>query len=62
MAIGSILRSFGKCRGHLVHFMAFWYIFPHIGMLSQEKSGSPESQLFSLLHRRTHRGDFRSCD
>jgi hypothetical protein len=38
--------NFGKIwrvllRKMLVHFMAIWYIFPHFGMLYQEKSGNP---------------------
>jgi hypothetical protein len=27
--------------GHLVHFVAIWYILPRFGMLYREKSGNP---------------------
>jgi hypothetical protein len=26
----------------LVYFMVIWFIFPHFGMLHQEKSGNPD--------------------
>jgi hypothetical protein len=28
-------------NGHLVYFVVIWYIFPHFGILDQEKSGNP---------------------
>jgi hypothetical protein len=31
----------GTFYGHLVYFVALWYIFPRVGKLYQEKSGSP---------------------
>jgi hypothetical protein len=45
MSIWSILCPFGIFWGHLVYFVVIWYILPHLGMLSQEKSGSPGSKL-----------------
>jgi hypothetical protein len=44
----SILRPFGTFSGHIVHFLAFWYIFPHFGMLYQEKSGNPDSNTYQV--------------
>jgi hypothetical protein len=44
MAIGNILWSFGIFYGHLVYFMAIWYIFPRFGILRQEKSGNLAEQ------------------
>jgi hypothetical protein len=41
MAIWSVLRSLGIFCGHLVYFMAIWYLF-RFGMLYQEKSGNPD--------------------
>jgi hypothetical protein len=41
MEIWSILRPFEISSGHLIYFMAIWYIFSHFGMLQQEKSGNP---------------------
>jgi hypothetical protein len=38
----SILGSKGIFYGNLVHFVVFWYIFSRLGMLYQEKSGSPD--------------------
>jgi hypothetical protein len=31
--------------GPLLYFMDFWYIFPRFGILYQEKSGNPASQI-----------------
>jgi hypothetical protein len=39
--IWSILRPFDIFYGHLVCFLVIWYIFPHFGILYQEKSGNP---------------------
>jgi hypothetical protein len=36
-----ILRPFDIVCGNLVYFMPIWYIFLHLGMLNQEKSGNP---------------------
>jgi hypothetical protein len=36
-----ILRTFDIFYGHLVNFVVIWYIFPHFGILYQEKSGNP---------------------
>jgi hypothetical protein len=41
LVIWSISRSFGTFCGHLVNFIAIWYIFPRFGILYQEKSGNP---------------------
>jgi hypothetical protein len=48
----------GIFNGHLVYFMAIWYIFPRFGLWYQEKSGNPayDRELLmktrsSLLHR-----------
>jgi hypothetical protein len=38
--------------GHLVYFMVIWYIcwsFSRFGMLFQEKSGNPDSNLYAML-------------
>jgi hypothetical protein len=40
--IGNILRLFDIFCGHLVYFVAIWYIFPCFGMFYQEKSGNPD--------------------
>jgi hypothetical protein len=51
----SILRPFGK-------LVPIWYIFPHFGMLSQEKSGNPGlngiyfTRVQELLNTRKKRG------
>jgi hypothetical protein len=45
MAIFYILRPIGNFRGHLVHFVVIWYIFSRFGMLYQEKSGNPGSNV-----------------
>jgi hypothetical protein len=46
--LGKYWRTFawshGKCWYLLcpfVHFVVIWYIFPHFGILFQEKSGNP---------------------
>jgi hypothetical protein len=52
-----ILWTFGLFKvfeifyGHLVYFVVIWYIFPRVGILYQEISGSPavESQNVFLL-------------
>jgi hypothetical protein len=57
MVIWNILQSFGVFYGHVVYFMAIWYIlwpfgnavviwyiFPRFGMLCQEKSGNPSGK------------------
>jgi hypothetical protein len=45
-----LLWPFGIHCGHLLHFMAIWYMYiccgrllyyPHIGIFNQEKSGNP---------------------
>jgi hypothetical protein len=41
MASWSISWQFGTVYGHLVYFMANWYIFHRFGMLHQERSGNP---------------------
>jgi hypothetical protein len=41
MAILVLLSPFGVFDLCLVHFVVFWYIFSHFGMLEQEKSGNP---------------------
>jgi hypothetical protein len=40
MTIWSILRPLEILYGHLVYFVVIWYIFPHFGILDQEKSGN----------------------
>jgi hypothetical protein len=45
MAIFYILRPIGNFRGHSVHFVVIWYIFSRFGMLYQEKSGNPGSNV-----------------
>jgi hypothetical protein len=41
METWSFLRSFVIFYGHLVQFVVIWHIFPHFGILYQEKSGNP---------------------
>jgi hypothetical protein len=43
-AIWNILRPFGIFYGHW-YLVVIWYIYPHFGMLYQEKSGNPEWDL-----------------
>jgi hypothetical protein len=43
MTIWPSLRSLKIFYGHLVYFVVIWYIFPHFGILYQEKSGNPGS-------------------
>jgi hypothetical protein len=40
MTIWSILGPLEIFHGHLVYFVVIWYIFPHFGVLDQEKSGN----------------------
>jgi hypothetical protein len=40
MAIMYSLWPFGIFCEHLVYFVVIWYIFPRVGILYQEKSGS----------------------
>jgi hypothetical protein len=42
--ICAILRQFDICYGHMVYFVAIWYIFPRFGILYQDKSGNPEEK------------------
>jgi hypothetical protein len=53
----SILLQFGIFYGHLVYFVVIWDIFSRFGMLYQEKSGNPASQVyvlhFSAWHQRS---------
>jgi hypothetical protein len=39
------LRPLEIFYGHLVYFVVIWYIFPHFGILDQEKSGNPGCQV-----------------
>jgi hypothetical protein len=41
MAIWKILLTFGIFYGHFADLAVIWYIFPHFGILYQEKSGNP---------------------
>jgi hypothetical protein len=41
MNIRSILWPFDILYGHLVYFVVNWYISTRVGILYQEKSGSP---------------------
>jgi hypothetical protein len=41
MTIWPILRPLKIFSGHLIYFVAIWYIFPRFGILDQEKSGNP---------------------
>jgi hypothetical protein len=41
MTFLSILWPNGSFNGHLVHFVAIWYIFPLFGILHREKTGNP---------------------
>jgi hypothetical protein len=36
IAIWNILRTFGKCYDHLVHFVLIWYIFSGVGITRQQ--------------------------
>jgi hypothetical protein len=38
---GLAMDDVGLFYGHLVYFMVIWYIFPHLGILHQGKSGNP---------------------
>jgi disulfide bond formation protein DsbB len=49
VAILSIFQLFGIINGHLLYFVAIWYIFPSFGMLCQEKSGNPGFEPFCRL-------------
>jgi hypothetical protein len=44
-----ILRPIGKFKGNLLHFVVIWYIFPHFGVLYQEKSGNPDQKCKSIF-------------
>jgi hypothetical protein len=48
-AILSNLRPSGIFYGHLVHFVAIWYIQSRFGMLYREKSGNPAQTRASRL-------------
>jgi hypothetical protein len=37
-------KAFGNILGRLVYFVVIWYIFPHFGILHQEKSGNPAAE------------------
>jgi hypothetical protein len=41
MAIWTILRTFGIFYGNFGNLVAISYIFPHFGLLCQDKSGNP---------------------
>jgi hypothetical protein len=45
MTIWPILRPLQIFYGHLIYFVAIWYIFPRFGILDQEKSGNPAVNL-----------------
>jgi hypothetical protein len=45
MIIWSILRPLEIFYGHLVYFVVIWYISRRFGILYQEKSGNPASEL-----------------
>jgi hypothetical protein len=57
MAIRNILQTFGMFYEHLVHFECIWNIFSGLGMMGQEKSGSPDADksLQSDVANRTSR-------
>jgi hypothetical protein len=55
MTIGSILLLFALFCGHLVYFMAIWYILPRFGMLYQEKSGNPGLSSCEHLRRQQNK-------
>jgi hypothetical protein len=40
-----ILRPNGLFNGNLVYFVVIWYIFPHFGMLKQEKSSNHDQNV-----------------
>jgi hypothetical protein len=46
MTIWSILRPLEIFYGDLVYFVVIWYLFPHFGILDQEKFGNPDVSLF----------------
>jgi hypothetical protein len=46
MTIWPILRPLEIVYGHLINFMAIWYIFPRFGILDQEKSVNPPRYAF----------------
>jgi hypothetical protein len=43
MAIWYIVLPIHIFYDHLVYFLLIWNIFPHFGMLKQDKSGNPDS-------------------
>jgi hypothetical protein len=47
MALWNIVRTFGIFYGHFGNLVAILYIFPHFGILCQEKSGNPAGELTS---------------
>jgi hypothetical protein len=46
-----ILQDVGIMYGHLVYFVDSWYIFPHFGMMYQEKSANPEVHMYLCIVR-----------
>jgi hypothetical protein len=51
MDICFIWRPFNIFCYNLVHFVVIWYIFPRVGKLYQEKSGSPDMHNTAQLCR-----------
>jgi hypothetical protein len=47
------MEDIGIFNGHLVYFVAFWYIFPRFGMLHKGKSGNPGSTIREAQQSRT---------
>jgi hypothetical protein len=46
------MEGVGVFSGHLVNFLAIWYIFHPFGILYQEKSGNHGCAYFSLPFKR----------
>jgi hypothetical protein len=50
LTVWSIFRPLEKFYGHLVYFVAIWYIFPRFGILDQEKTGNPDIHTYIPSH------------
>jgi hypothetical protein len=53
MDIWSILQPIDIFYGHLVYFVVICYIFPHVGILYEEKSGNPNVEPLSQYYMHT---------
>jgi hypothetical protein len=49
MTIWSILRPLEIFYDLLAYFVVIWYIFTHFGIMDQEKSGNPGTDMIKFL-------------